>query len=692
MTSAPAGVSGQQRFHQSTPCPVCGGYNELPQGEGRRCYGFLSSDGLYAHCTREEKAGPIPQGNDATFAHRLKGSCKCGVQHGPDFETSSEPETVYRYVNVNGVEFEKGRFPKPNGDKTFSWRMKGTPGWPKGSTGAVMHEMPLYGAELLDDALPEELVIFVEGEKAQQSLASRGYIAVCSAGGGSQRNFGSALAVLSGRHVALWPDSDPQGEAYIVNLSKLLQPIAASLRLIRWREAVSGAGDDAYDFWNRGGTPQELDELLAGVIPQAELEEIEPQLPIAAEYCFKTVTQSTFVQQYVEYRQETSDAPLEYAEALALGVLSAVVGPRLRIPLRTEPVPLNTSLYMLLLGPSSVYRKSNSLKHAELLIEEVVPAAALATPGSPEGFVQDMGLHWETGALWVEDEFASTFQRFRKPYYADIRGWLLRIYDGGSFSRRNRTKKTKGGDVADIDVVRNPALTLLSGATPDRLAEMSNRDDVDDGFWPRFVAIWPQSRPPYQLIGPPTPRATALRNVLRNTLGVLHEHRLGAINGTVQGMLTDDAWQEAEKHERRLTEASSRDATNGAFYGRAITRIFKIAALLALIEDVEGREKSNVAIHPHHVADAAALVDRWLADMLRFAETVGLNEFEKLVERAWRALLRFKGETTRRNISAATRVSKRQLDEIQATLEDRGFIETMPGAIAGSVIWKALKE
>lgn len=684
MTSAPAGVSNQQKFSASRPCPICSGHPGLPQGQGIRCWGFMSSDGSYAHCSREEKAGAIAQGPDATYAHRMRGGCKCGVQHGPAIEASTEPVAIYRYGD-----FEKGRFEGPTG-KSFSWRRVGTTGWPKGASGAKMHDLPLLGAESVGYSDEFSPVIFTEGEKARQALEDRGYIAVCAGGGAGQKQFGTALDVLEGLHLVLWPDNDSEGEKYAVTLANLLKPKAASLRLIRWREAPPKG--DAYDFFAAGGTDEQLKALIAGIIPEDEMAEFEPKpIPVARDYSFTSVTQSTFVQQYIEYRQETSDAPLEYAEALALGVLSAVVGPRLRIPLRTEPVPLNTSLYILLLGPSSVYRKSNSLKHAELLAEEVVPAAMMSTPGSPEGFVQDMGLHWETGALWMEDEFASTFQRFRKPYYADIRGWLLRMYDGFSISRRNRTKKTKAGDVSDVDVVRNPALTMLTGATPERLAEVSTRDDVEDGFWPRWIAVWPQSRPPFQLIGPPSNKAVGLRNTLRNVLGVLHERRLGALNGTVQGILTAEAWAEAEKHELRLTEASAKDLENGAFYGRAITRIFKVAGLLALVEDVEGREKSNVIIHPHHIADAAALVDRWLVDMLRFAETVGLNEFEKQLDRAWRALVRLGGEAPRRRVAIASRLSKRQLDEIQATLEDRGLLETIPGQAAGSVVWKALR-
>ena len=65
-------VEPEQRFAEDRPCPVCGGHSALPQGEGRRCYGFVSADNRWAHCTRAELAGDLPLKEDAdTYAHLL---------------------------------------------------------------------------------------------------------------------------------------------------------------------------------------------------------------------------------------------------------------------------------------------------------------------------------------------------------------------------------------------------------------------------------------------------------------------------------------------------------------------------------------------------------------------------------------------------------------------------------------------
>src|SRR5579885_2853814 len=79
-----ATASSKQRFNRQHPCPICGGDDHDPRGAGRRCFGFLSGDGEYAHCTREELAGQIEMKDSSqTYPHKMHGPCKCGVTHNP---------------------------------------------------------------------------------------------------------------------------------------------------------------------------------------------------------------------------------------------------------------------------------------------------------------------------------------------------------------------------------------------------------------------------------------------------------------------------------------------------------------------------------------------------------------------------------------------------------------------------------
>lgn len=91
-------VPTAHRFTKRNPCPVCGGGHNLPSGQGIRCYGFLSSDERYAHCTREEHAHGLLQESGGTFAHRLDGPCNFGQMHGAvDFFRNDRERSPNRY-------------------------------------------------------------------------------------------------------------------------------------------------------------------------------------------------------------------------------------------------------------------------------------------------------------------------------------------------------------------------------------------------------------------------------------------------------------------------------------------------------------------------------------------------------------------------------------------------------------------
>ena len=109
------GVSRNQRFTRTRPCPICGGYEGAPRGREVRCFGFLSDDGEYAHCTREEHAGTLQQHlENQAYAHRLAGDCRCGTQHGlpePGSDPESQITATYDYTDeTRALLFQVVRF------------------------------------------------------------------------------------------------------------------------------------------------------------------------------------------------------------------------------------------------------------------------------------------------------------------------------------------------------------------------------------------------------------------------------------------------------------------------------------------------------------------------------------------------------------------------------------------------------
>src|SRR5215204_1980269 len=107
-------VSSQQRFSDSNPCPVCGGYDQAERGSGERCHGWLSEDGRYVHCSREEHAGSLEANTSSgTYTHYLGGQCKCGKTHGnsPNGKVVNLPTKERKLANLD-----------PEKDKIFWYR------------------------------------------------------------------------------------------------------------------------------------------------------------------------------------------------------------------------------------------------------------------------------------------------------------------------------------------------------------------------------------------------------------------------------------------------------------------------------------------------------------------------------------------------------------------------------------------
>ena len=254
------GVEGWQRFSKQRVCPICAGHPLIDRGKGRRCYGYISTDGLYAHCTREDKAGGLDlTANANTYAHKLAGDCACGTSHGDaprepmrrpgrfavvaDFiYRGVEGEIVMRVVRLEPKSFRQGR---PDGKGGWTWNLQGT-------------EPVLYRLPELAAADRDATVYVAEGEGVVDALRQLGVVATTNCGGALKwrDTYNDALC---GRHVALLPDNDSVGQRHARDVARRLKGIAASVVIVELPGLP--AKGDAVQWIAAGGTREELDRL-----------------------------------------------------------------------------------------------------------------------------------------------------------------------------------------------------------------------------------------------------------------------------------------------------------------------------------------------------------------------------------------------------------------------------------------------
>jgi hypothetical protein len=185
MSSAASRVRPEQRFTSTNPCPICGGYERQPRGESKRCHGFISQDGAWARCTREEHAGEAPlDEKTGALIHKLAGDCKCGIRHDLasgherngqarrrseqksriaktyDYEDEHR-QLLYQTVRYVPKDFRQRR---PDGDGGWIWNLQGA------------RLVPYRRPELIATAA-DELVLACAGEKDTDRAYERGFIA-----------------------------------------------------------------------------------------------------------------------------------------------------------------------------------------------------------------------------------------------------------------------------------------------------------------------------------------------------------------------------------------------------------------------------------------------------------------------------------------------------------------------------------
>lgn len=245
MTVTAAGV---QRFRRASPCPICGGGDDMPRGKQQRCSGFLSSDGRFAYCTREEHAGQakLEDTDPPSYRHILEGECRCGATHSPARNGNDELVATYDYVDADGTLLyqvvrlagKQFRQRRPDGHGDWIWNMQGVT--------RVLYRLP----RVLEAAAAGQTIYVVEGEKDVHAIERAGGIATTSPGGAGKWRSEYAQA-LTGAQVVVVADNDEPGLQHARQIVQTLPAHAATISRAK-------TGKDAHDHLAAGHTLADL--------------------------------------------------------------------------------------------------------------------------------------------------------------------------------------------------------------------------------------------------------------------------------------------------------------------------------------------------------------------------------------------------------------------------------------------------
>jgi hypothetical protein len=262
--------STPRRFTKTNLCPICGGHHALAQGQGVRCFGYYDSSGSYARCTREEKAGSLPQNRDGTYSHRLNGDCRCGHAHGEApaarlvATTNSgrrgaqqtfrsyftlaaflkkrhgEGTTVSPWIYRDATGCEVFRvlridYNAPDGTRAKSYRPCHKGDDARWHLSRPTRPLPLYNLQSVVSAPPQAVITVLEGEKCTEIATAIGLPHATTSAHGAKAPQLTDWSPLAGRLVAILRDEGERGAEYAVAITAILAKLdpSADVRVIR---------------------------------------------------------------------------------------------------------------------------------------------------------------------------------------------------------------------------------------------------------------------------------------------------------------------------------------------------------------------------------------------------------------------------------------------------------------------------
>jgi hypothetical protein len=379
--------------------------------------------------------------------------------------------------------------------------------------------------------------------------------------------------------------------------------------------------------------------------------------------------EDSWLRNYVEYARAITDAPLAFHVGAGLGAMAGAVGSNVwwRGGGGGEKWP---NLFLLLLAPSGIFRKSTSVDIPMDLLQKATPGSILDREFSPERFIRNLADH-PTSVL-KESEFASLLERMKSNYMQGMKQRLTDLFDcQDSYDRT--IQGTGGGRGERISIVR-PALTILAASTLDWLVESLTETDMRSGFMPRFLFFAPTVKEPEPPGGYLAENDRMLENWLVTTLAKMSSMSRRQVSFSPSRRRIVE-W--TTEHSALADAGQAADELLG-LYSRLGHHLAKLCALLC-VSDEGIQERYEVA---DDTAERAIALMEWiLAGTGRvFEERVVFSKFELLAQKALRLI---GGGIERGVLLKKMRCPAYELDKLLKTLEERDEISTTRSEMTG---------
>jgi hypothetical protein len=198
-----------------------------------------------------------------------------------------------------------------------------------------------------------------------------------------------------------------------------------------------------------------------------------------------------FLIEYNSYAEQITDAPLIFHQFVGIGIVGASIGNK--IFLNYGDNNLYPNCWIVLLAPSSAYRKTTALNIGKRILRNVDERLILPDEWSQEKLVEELQ-DFPQGAMF-SSEFLRFIKMLDKDYMSGAKAFLTEIFDcPDKYSRKIKQK---------VISVSNISLSIFSATTLNWFLQAINESDLAGGFLPRFLFVPATSKEKTLPVPPP---------------------------------------------------------------------------------------------------------------------------------------------------------------------------------------------
>lgn len=424
-----------------------------------------------------------------------------------------------------------------------------------------------------------------------------------------------------------------------------------------WREVVKASLEET--------------EFYVG-IPEAQL--TMPQLVDP-----DTIEEDSLVRSYKDWADKATDAPTQYHELSCFIALSSLISGGLYLPVEFgELVP---NLWGLVLGESTLTRKTTAMRMAMDIISDLEEEVILASDGSVEGLLTGLSHRPNRVSIFYKDEVSGFLDAInRKDYLAGMAETLTLLYDVPKVLPRLLKKETI--------TIHSPYFIFFGGGIRDKVYSNLNEEYVLSGFIPRFLIVSGENDlQRLRRTGPPSDLGTSLKQVVLNRMieikeqfnlkapiEVAGQQMLRPIR--YQAKLSDEAWEFfGDTEELLIKTASESPASMVALptFQRLAFSALKMAMLIAATRREPNNDTRILLVEKNDLEQAAWYIQSWGKHSVDLILNVGKPHVEKLLEKLVQ-YIRVNQGVPKSTVMNRFHLNARETRDLLETLQDRGII------------------